>query len=129
VQYVVSAIEVFCFFNRRDVGRFLYHTYNPLVASRATAVNARIDVGNVVADGAEAKAGFHITHGRGQAFRVSIAGTQNVEGKALSALAPDSRKFFQFVNEPGHWLGKFRHFPALLLHGIFDSKINLTNRT
>jgi hypothetical protein len=32
-----------------------------------------------------------------------------MEGETLRALAPDSGQLLQFINEPGHRLGKFRH--------------------
>ena len=45
----------------------------------------------------------------GERLGIVVAGAQDVKGKPLRGLAADARQFFQFVDEPGHRLGKFRH--------------------
>jgi hypothetical protein len=42
-----------------------------------------------------------------------------VERQSLSALAADAGQLFQFVDEPGHRLGKFRHEVQLRLEYSF----------
>jgi hypothetical protein len=49
VQDVIDAIEMFGFFYRRYIGRFLDYAYQSLIAGGAAAVDAGIDIGNVVA--------------------------------------------------------------------------------
>jgi hypothetical protein len=49
VQHMEDAVEVLGFLDGGDVGGFLDHADQALVARRAGAVDARIDVGNVVA--------------------------------------------------------------------------------
>src|SRR5438445_428980 len=66
-----------------------------------------LDVGDVVADRAKAELGLDVADSLSQCF--GIAGAQDVEGQALSALTSDPGQLFQFINEPGHRLGKAGH--------------------
>ena len=92
-----------------DVGRLLDHAHQPLIAGRAGAIDARIDVGDVVAHRTQPQAGFHVAHRGGQRLGVFIAGAQNVEGQPLRALRAHARQLLQLVNQPRHRLRKFRH--------------------
>jgi len=92
VQHVVSAIEMPCFFDRRNVRGFLNHTDQPLITGGTAAVGARVDIGDVIANGTQPEVRFDITYGARQRFRVGIAGAQDVKGQPLSALASDSRE-------------------------------------
>ena len=109
VEHVVDAVKMARLFDGGDVGRFLDHADNLLIARRTAAVDAGIDVGNVVADGAQTQLGFDVANGGGEGFGVVRARTQDVKGEALRALAADSRQLLKFVDEPGHRLGKFGH--------------------
>ena len=73
MQHVIHAIEVLGLFDGSDVGGFFHHAYQPLVASSAGAIGARVHIRDVVADGAEAKAGLDLADGRGQGFGIVIA--------------------------------------------------------
>jgi hypothetical protein len=68
-----------------------------------------VDVGDVIADGAEVEIGFDVAHGGGKSFGIVLARAEDMEGKPLRALAADSRQLLEFVDKPGHRLGKFRH--------------------
>jgi hypothetical protein len=109
VQDVEDAVEVFGLFDGGDVGGFLNHADHALVAGCAGAVEARVDVGDVVADGAETEVGFDVTHGGREGLGIFFAGAKNVKGQPLRAFGADARKFFQFVNQPRHRFGKFGH--------------------
>src|SRR5205085_5894262 len=65
VQHVIDAVVVACLLDGRDVGRFLHHTNQPLVAGGAAAVDAGIDVGDVVALRAQVQLGFDVADGAG----------------------------------------------------------------
>jgi hypothetical protein len=109
VENVIDAIKVARFFDCGDVCRLLDYANNFLIARRAAAVNAGIDVGNVVADRAQMKVGFNVADSGGEGVGIVRTGAQNMKGETLGALAADSRQFLEFVDEPGHGLGKFRH--------------------
>ena len=109
VEHVVDAVEMARLFDGGDVGGLLDHADELLIAGGTAAVHAGIDVGNVVADGAQTQLGLDVANGGGQSFGVVRAGTQDVKGEALGALAADSRQLLEFVDEPGHRLGKFGH--------------------
>ena len=109
MQHVVTAIEMAGLLDRRDIGGFLHHANLALVAGGAGTINARINIGNIVADGAEAQAGFHIAHGSGQRLGIVVAGAQNVKREPLRGLAADARQFLQLVNKARHRLSKSRH--------------------
>ncbi len=109
VKDVIDTVEMTRLFDGGNVCRFLDHTDQFLVARRTGAVFARVNVGNVVADGAEMEIGFDVAYGGGKGFRIVFARTEDVEGEPLRALAADSRQLFEFVDEPGHRLGKFGH--------------------
>jgi hypothetical protein len=47
--------------------------------------------------------------GTGQRIGILIAGSQDVEGEPLRALAANAGQLFQFVDQPAHGLGKFGH--------------------
>ena len=80
-----------------------------LVARGAGAIDAGVDVGDVVADGAEAQAGLELADGVGECFGVLIAGAQEMEGESLRALCSDAGQFFKLFDEAGHGLCKARH--------------------
>ena len=109
MENVVSTIEVTGLFNRGDVRRLLDHADQSLVAGSTTAVDAGFDVGDVVADRTKTQAGFHIVDGGGQGFRIVIRRAKNMERQSLGGFAANSGKLLQLIDEPGHWLGKFRH--------------------
>src|SRR5438309_1636925 len=104
---MVSAVEVARLLDGSDVRRFLDDAHQALVARRAAAIGAGIDVGDVVADRAKAELGLDVADSLSQCF--GIAGAQDVEGQALSALTSDPGQLIQFINEPGHRLGKAGH--------------------
>jgi hypothetical protein len=80
-----------------------------LIAGRTAAVDAGIDVGDVVADRAQTQLGLDVANGGGQSLGVIVAGAQNMKGEALGAFVADSRELLEFVDEPGHGFGKARH--------------------
>src|ERR1035438_5759791 len=106
---MVDAVEMPSPFHRGNVGGFFDNADQFLVTGWAAAVDARIDVGDVVADRAKTQTGFDVANGSGQRIGVVIAGSQNVECKALSALAADTWQLLEFIDEPGHGLSKFGH--------------------
>src|SRR5580693_10666189 len=53
MQHVINAVEVFGLLDGPDIGGFLDDANHPLVAGSAAAVDARIDICNVVAYGTQ----------------------------------------------------------------------------
>src|SRR5208282_3852 len=113
VEHVVDAVKMPRLLDRGNVGRFLDHADELLIAGRAAAVDAGIDVGDVVADRAQTQLGLDVANGGGQSLGVILARAQNMKSEALGALVADSRQLLEFVDEPGHGFGKARHFVIL----------------
>ena len=88
-----------------DACGFLDYADKALITGRAGAVGAGIDVGDIVADGAEAQTGLEAAHGIGQRLGISVGRAQNVESETLGALGADAGQLLQLFNEPGHGLG------------------------
>src|SRR5271169_6077720 len=93
-----------------NVGGFLDHADELLITSSTAAVAAGIDIGDVIADRAQAQLGLDVSNRGGESFGVIFARAQNMEAEALRTLATDSRQFLEFVDQPGHGFGKARHF-------------------
>jgi hypothetical protein len=106
---MIDAVEMFGFFDGGDVGGLFEHANQALVAGCAGAVDAGVDVGDVIAEGTEAKAGFDVADRGCKRFGVFVTGAQNVEGKSLRALRANTRQLLQFVNQTGHRFSKLRH--------------------
>jgi hypothetical protein len=94
VQDMVHTVIKSGFLDGSNVRGLFYHANQPLIAGRAGAIAARINIRNIAAHGAQVKFFFKITDSRSQAVSVLCTGPQNVEGQALSALAANARKFF-----------------------------------
>ena len=109
MEHVVDAIEMPGLFDRGDVGWLFHHADQFLISGRIAAIDAGIDVRNVVADRAQAQLSFYVSDGGGEGFGIVLAGAQNVESQTLCALAADSGQLLEFVDEPGHRFGKLRH--------------------
>ena len=122
VQYVIHALVAglgtglvaACALDGGNVGRLLDHADHAVVARGTDAVGAGVDIGDVVADRAEAQVGLQAAHRLGQGRRILVGGAQNVEGEALRALGSHARQFLQLFNEPGHRLGIAAHDARLL---------------
>ena len=109
VQYVVDAIEMPRLFDCSDVGWFLEHADQLLVAGWTGAIDTGIDVGDVVADRTQAQIGFDIANCGRKRFSVVFARAQNMKRQTLGALAADARQLLELIDEPGHRLRKFGH--------------------
>lgn len=109
MENVIDAVEVACFFDGGDIGGLFDDANEFLIPSRAAAVDARLYVGDVIANGTEAQLRLDVTDGYGERFGIFAARAQDMERQALSGLAADAGQFPEFVNEPGHGLGKARH--------------------
>jgi hypothetical protein len=77
-----------------------------LIAGGVGAVGAGVDVGDVVADGAEAEVLLEGGDGGGEVLGVGVRGAQDVEGIALRGLGADAGQLAEFVDEPGHGRGE-----------------------
>jgi len=109
VQHVVDAVEVVRLLNGGDVGGLLDHADQALVAGCAGAIDAGVDVGDVIAHRAQAQVGLDVAHGGGEGFGIFVAGAQDVEGQPLRAFRADAGELFQLVDQARHRFGKFRH--------------------
>ena len=67
---MVDAVEVARLFDGGDVGGLLDHADQFLIAGGTAAIDAGIDVGDVVADGAQAQLGLHVADGGGERLGV-----------------------------------------------------------
>jgi hypothetical protein len=103
MQHVIDAVVVGAL-DHGDAGGLFDHADLPLVARGAGAVDAGIDIRDVVADGAEAQLRLQLANSVGERVCVGHAGTQDVEGKALRTFGADAGKFAQLLNEARHGL-------------------------
>jgi hypothetical protein len=106
---MIDAIEVSRFLNRRNVGGFFDDADQSLVPGSTTAINAGIDVGDVVADGTKAKALLELLNRGGERVGILIGGSKDVEGEALSTLGAHAGELLQFFNQASHRLCETRH--------------------
>ncbi len=106
MQDVIDAVVAACLFNGRDVGGLFDDADEPLVPDRACAVAAGIDVGDVVADGTEAKVQLKLSYGERESFSVLRRGAEDMECEALCALGADSRELPELFDETRHRFGK-----------------------
>src|ERR1700722_9909535 len=113
MEHVIKAIKMTRLFDSGYVGGLLYYANLFLVASGATAIDAGINVGDVVTGRAQAELSFYVLHGGCQSFGVVGAGAQNVESKTLGTLAADAWQLLQFVDQADHWFCEFRHFSVV----------------
>src|SRR5581483_11005930 len=81
VQHVIDAVVRSRFFYRGNVGWLFHHTHEALVACGAGAIDTRLDIGDVVADGAEVQALLEISDRRRQGFGLVFTAAQNMKGK------------------------------------------------
>src|SRR5258708_22381425 len=109
MQDVEDAIEVLGLFDGGNVSWLFDHTDQALVASRAGAVGAWVDVGDVVAQRAQAQVSLKVADGGGQGVCVVVARSQDVKGEALRALGAHSGQLLEFVDQPRHRLCEFSH--------------------
>ena len=109
VEDVEDSVEVLGLLDGGDVGRLFDYADQPLVARRAGAVDARVDVGDVVADGAEAQIGLDVADGSRQRLGIFVARAQDVERQALRAFGAHAGELFQLIDQARHGFGKFGH--------------------
>jgi len=94
VEHVVDALEGAGAFHGLNVCGLLNDADEALVAGGAGAVGTGIDVGDVVADGAEAQAFLEAAHGFGEGRGIIVRGAENVEGERWALLVPTPGSFF-----------------------------------
>src|SRR5437870_12551958 len=92
-----------------DVGGLFDHADQALVASGARAVGAGVNIGDVVADGAQPQTGLDIVNRAGESVGVVSSRAQNMKRQPLGRLAANAGKFLQLVNETGHRFSEARH--------------------
>lgn len=109
MEYVVDAVVGAGLLDGGYVGRLLYDADEALVADGAGAVGARVDVGDVIADGAEAEVGLQLADGVGQGLGVLRRGAEDVEGEALGAAGSNAGELAELVDEAAHGLGETSH--------------------
>ena len=73
MQDVKDSIEVLGLLYGGDVGGLFDDANQTLITGRARAIDAGIDVGDVIANGAETEIGFNVAHRYGKGFGVVIA--------------------------------------------------------
>jgi len=109
MEDVVNAVVAAGAFDAGDAGGLFDDADEALVAGGTGAVCAWIDVGDVVADAAEAEAGLEFADRVGEGRGFFIRGSQEVKGESLRALGAYARELLQFVDEAGHGLGVAGH--------------------
>ena len=110
VENMEDSVEVLGLLDGRDIGGFFDHAHQSLVTRGTSAVDAGIDVSDVIADGAEAEIGLDIAHRNRQGFGVFIARAQNVESETLGALGADAGELLQFIDQARHGFSELGHF-------------------
>ncbi len=121
VEDVVDAVVAAGLFDGGDVGGLFEDAERALVADGAGAVGAGVDVGDVVAEGAEAELGAEFEDGFGEGAGVFVGGAEDVEGEALRGFGADAGELAQLVDEAGHGFGETGHFSRLLQAGEVEA--------
>ncbi len=106
VEDVVDAVVAAGFFDGGDVGGLFDDADEAVVAGGGGAVGAGVDVGDVVADGAEAEVLFNLADRVGEGVSVFGGGAEDVKGEALGGFGADAGELAQLVDEAGHGLGE-----------------------
>src|SRR5437763_12492774 len=109
MQHMIDAVVVSGLFNRCDVCGFLDNAYETLVSRGTGTINAGINISDVVANGAKPKARLYFVNSTRQCRRILFARTQDVKSQALSRLTPNTRKFFELVDQASHRFSKAGH--------------------
>jgi len=104
-----DSVKVLSLFDGGDVGGFLDNANEMLIARGTGAVDARVDVSDVVTNGAEAEVGLDIAYSGSESFGIFVAGAENVEREALSAFGSYAGELFKLVDQARHGFGKFGH--------------------
>ena len=102
VQDVIEAGEGAGFLDGGDVGGLFDDAEGGVGAMGAGAEGAGVDVGNVVAEGAEAEVGFELLDGVGEGFGLFGGAAEDVEGEALRSAGAHAGKLAELLDEAGH---------------------------
>ena len=102
VQDVEDAVPGAGLFDGADIGWLLDDAHQALIAGGAGAVEAGIDVGDVVADGTEAEALFDVADCGGKSYSILVIGAQDVKGEALRGFVADAGQLAQLFDEARH---------------------------
>ena len=122
MKNMVYTVEILALLDRGDVGRFLDHAHQSLVASGIRAIDARVNVSDVVADGAEMQLRLQLMNGLGESGRIIGGGAEDVKGEALCGFVTNSWKFLELVNETRHGFCKLAHnYILFVLYAILAS--------
>jgi len=104
-----DSVKVLGLFDGGDVGGFLDNANEMLIACGTGAVDAGIDIGDVVTNGAKAEISLNVAYSGGESFGIFVAGAENVECEALSAFGSYTGELFKLVDQARHGFGKFGH--------------------
>ncbi len=99
VEDVIDTVVVARPLDGSDVGWLLEYADQALIACRICAVVAGIDVGDVVADGAEAKVSLELLDGMSESASVFIAATEDVKRQALRGLGADTGELAKLFDQ------------------------------
>ena len=106
MEDVVEAGEGAGFFDGGDVGWLFDDADEGAGADGGGTEAAGVDVGDVIAEGAEAEVGFELRDGVGEGFGVFCGGAEDVEGEALGGAGADAGELAELLDEGGHGLGE-----------------------
>src|SRR5207302_6061900 len=115
--HVIDALEVARLLDRHHVLRLLDDANQVAIAGVAAAEDARVGVGDVVADGTIGDALLHLAHGVHEAVGLFARRLENVKREPLRALGTDAGQALQLLDEADEGLGQ-AHRP-----GIFSPPI------
>src|SRR5579872_2942262 len=90
MKHVINPVEVFGLFDSADICWFFHHANHPLVARGTAAVNARINICNVVANGTKTQLSLDVAYRRGQSLSILIIRAQDMKPEPLRGLAANS---------------------------------------
>src|SRR5215470_2341244 len=96
---MVKAVELPRFFHRLDIRGVFDGADNLSVARSAGAENARVLVGDVIANGALADFFFRLADRVGKSERLAAIRAQQVKREPLRGLLSDAGQAFQLVNQ------------------------------
>ena len=106
VEDVVEAGEAPGFLDGGDVSGLFDDAKDGMAAMGRGAEAAGVNVGDVVAEGAEAQVGFELLDGVGERAGVLGGRPEDVEGEALRGAGAHARELAELFNEAGHGFGE-----------------------
>src|SRR5208282_1123260 len=117
---MVEAVELARFLDGLDVGGVFDNADHALIPRGTPAEEARILIGDVVADRAFADFFLGVANCVGESEGLVAVRAKQIKGEALRGFLPDAGQMFQFVDQTRYGWGEIRHVVSLFVRRCLD---------